>query len=134
MVVSGTKGRKIASTGFPSRVRRGVVEFAVDGPGAAAGRGARRGTGADQVLQLAAGPVPFLALAVVAGPFRDRGKRDPQLAQQFGQLCPLMIIRAGAGGATPGAGPALPGADRGPRVLSAGAAVGDGLAVAVKDG
>jgi hypothetical protein len=49
--------------------------------GTAAGRRARRGAGADEVLELAAGGVPVFFVLVVAAPFDDRGQRDVQPPQ-----------------------------------------------------
>jgi hypothetical protein len=71
---------------------------------------------------------PFFLVAVVALAFGDWGRTDLQLAQQSGQLCPLVVVRPGAGGAVPGA------VRQGPGVPSADTSVGDGFAVAVEDG
>ena len=54
------------------------------------------------MAQLAAGPVPVFTLQVATGPFGDRGRVDFQLAQQFGQLCSLIVVRPGPSGAVPG--------------------------------
>jgi multiple sugar transport system substrate-binding protein len=126
VMMPGAQGCQIALICRPGRVRGGVVEFVVDGPGIAAGRRARHGAGADQVAQLAARPVPVFAPQVITGSLRDRGEGDSQLAQQFGQPCPLSVVRSGPGAAATGV-------FGGPWVLSAGAAVGDGFAILADD-
>src|SRR5215472_1716813 len=98
-----------------------MVDLIVDGLGIAAGCGARGGAGPDQVAEFAGGPVAVFPVGMVAGPLGDRGEGDSQLAQQFGQLGLLVLVWSGAGGfGSPG-------------MLSAGAAVRDGLAVFAED-
>jgi hypothetical protein len=108
MVVAAWRGD--AFVGVTLRPGDRMVEVGVVGAGAAAGRGAGGGAGADQVPELAAGRVPLLTMPMMAGSFGDRRPGDVQRAQQFGELCPLVIVGsgrrwpggAGAGGARPG--------------------------------
>jgi hypothetical protein len=105
VVVPAQRG-KPAFAGDPALVpRQGVVQVAARGGAAAARRGAPRAAGPDQVLELAAGPVPGLGVLVVAAAAGDRSQMDPQRAQVvpgpgIGQG---PLIRAAAGAAA-GAG------------------------------
>jgi hypothetical protein len=80
VVVAFAGGGEVSLAGRPGRVRDGVVDLAGDGLGAAAGRAAAGRAGADQVLQLPAGDVAVLAVAVVAELTSQRNHRLQQLA------------------------------------------------------
>src|SRR5258707_7052163 len=80
---------EVALVGVAGRPRRGVVDVAVRGRRAAAGRGAGRVPGADQVLQPATGPVAVLAIRVIARTRGDRPNVGLQPAQQPRELCLL---------------------------------------------
>jgi hypothetical protein len=95
-----------------------VVDLGSDGLRAEAGRAAAGGAGADQVLQLPAGDVAVLTVAVVADSDGDRLGDDVEPCQELGER-----RRAKAGGAV------AAGRGRCPGVGSAGAGVGDRLAV-----
>ena len=84
-MVAAAGGCEVALAGDAGGVGVGVVEVAVDGVGAAAGCGARRGAGADQVAEFAAGGVAVFAAGVVAAALGDGGEGDIEVAQQFGE-------------------------------------------------
>jgi len=84
---------EIALARHPVRPRHGVVNVAAERLGTAAGRGAAGGAGTHEVLELAAGGVPVLAVPVVAAAPGDRREGHVQPAQQPRQLRGL--VRAG---------------------------------------
>jgi hypothetical protein len=105
VVVPAQRG-KTAFAGDPAFVPgEGVVQVAAGGGAAAAGRGAPGAAGPDQVLELAAGPVPGFGLPVVAAATGDRSQMDPQRAQVVSGpgIGRGLLIRAAAGAAA-GAG------------------------------
>jgi hypothetical protein len=148
----------ITFASYPALVPGGGVVQVAPGRGAAAsGGGAPGGPGGDQVLELAAGPVPGLGVPVAAGAAGDRGEPDPQAAQVvpgrgagLAGWGPLRWAAAGvaggvAGGAGGGAlwwcgwfGAGWFGAGwfraRGRGVPAGGATVGGGGPVGVQDG
>jgi hypothetical protein len=78
-VVVPAQGREIAFAGDSAFVPgQGVVQVAAGGGAGAAGCGAAGATGPDEVLELAAGPVPGFGVAVVAAAAGDRCQPDPQ--------------------------------------------------------
>src|SRR6516225_7023224 len=84
-----------ALTGEPGRVGDAVVQVAEAGLGAAAGRRAADGAGADQVLQHPAGGVPVFLVPVVAAALGDRVQGDVQSVQQVVELRRLGGVRPG---------------------------------------
>ena len=113
-------------SGWLSVQPEGVVEVAVDGLGAAAGRGVPGGAGADQLFELAAGGVAVFAAGVVATAFGDRGEGDVQFLQEAGERGGLPGVGTGSGGAGD--------RRRDPGVGAAGAAVRGGGAVGGEQG
>lgn len=62
-----------------------MVEVVVVRVGAATGGGAGRGTGPDQMAELAAGRIAVFGVGVVAAALGDRGERDVQFLQEVGE-------------------------------------------------
>src|SRR5580698_9591489 len=123
VVVAFAQGAEVALAGRAGGVGDCVVDLAGDGLGAAAGGAAAGGAGADQVLELSAGGVAVLAVGVVAGSAGDRLGGGVQPGQEVGEPRRAEAVGAVAAGAV-GAG-----RGRGPKVGSACAGVGDGVAV-----
>ncbi len=69
-----------------------MIQVAAGGLTAAAGGAAAGAAGVDQVLELAAGPVPVLGLGVVTRAADDRGEGEVQEPQE------LRSLRAGRTG------------------------------------
>ena len=109
---------EVALAGGPGGKGDGVVDLGGDGLGAAAGRAAAGGAGADEMLQLPAWDVAVLAMAVITSLPGDRLGGGFQPGQELGEL-----RRPGSGGAV------AAGRGRGPKVGSACAGVGDRLVV-----
>ena len=89
---------QVALAGDPGGIGEGVVEVAVRGVGAAARRRAGRSTRTNQVLELAAGGVPVLSVAVIARSLGDRGERDVEVAHHVrgpvpGEHLPAQPVR-----------------------------------------
>jgi hypothetical protein len=103
-VMVATQRREPTFAGDPALVPgEGMVQVAARRGAAAAGRGAPGATGADQVLELAAGLVSGFGLPVVTAAPGDRGQLDPQRAQVVLGLGvgrgPLIRAAAGAAAA-----------------------------------
>ena len=125
-VVASAGGGQVALAGDPGGVGEGVVEVAVHGLGAAAGCGALRGAGPDQVPEFPAGGVAVFLAGMVAGLVGDGGERDVQFPQEVRERRGLPLVRAVPGSAAVWR--------RDPGVLAAGAAVCDRGAVGSEEG
>jgi hypothetical protein len=81
VVVAGTRRADVVFAGVAVGPGLGVVGFAVDGAGSAAGGGAGVRPGVDQVTQSAGWFVLVFAVLVVAGAFGDGLECDLQVAE-----------------------------------------------------